>query len=297
MGGPAGSPASPPREGGAGVPSVVIAVPIYEAERFLPETLASIAAQDHPNLRVVLCDDASTDGTAAICAAFRAGHPNAEVVVSESRRGWIGNHNDAIRLADGADYFGWFSHDDLMAPDYVSTLVGLLEERPDAVLAYGAAERMDDDGSPLGRWPGTDRMDVRGGRLRGAIRYLWWSEDEKGMAFTCIARASAVRASGGLREIRFAADDLWVFRMALLGAFAYAPRPLVTKRMHLTSVSAQYGRTLAEWREYLRAHHGVVRSAGLPLRKALILHAAVLLRRTLVLGRRSLLSLAGRPIR
>ena len=51
-------------------PKVVIGLPVYNSERFLRETLESVAAQDHPNLEIVISDDASSDGTLDICRDF-----------------------------------------------------------------------------------------------------------------------------------------------------------------------------------------------------------------------------------
>lgn len=48
-------------------PKVSIIVPIYNAEFFLPKMLKSIRVQTMPNFEVLLIDDGSTDGSAAIC--------------------------------------------------------------------------------------------------------------------------------------------------------------------------------------------------------------------------------------
>src|SRR5262245_24766825 len=57
-------------------PSVVAVVPARDEAAILPETLPTLLAQDYPGaFSVVLVDDASTDGTAAVAAAVstRAG--------------------------------------------------------------------------------------------------------------------------------------------------------------------------------------------------------------------------------
>ena len=149
----------------------------------------------------------------------------------------------------------------------MSDLVALLEARPACVLAYSAAATMDVEGRTKGHWPGAGRMDYQGTRLRRGLRYLWWTEWQKGIAFHCIVRTSALSAAGGLTPIRFAADDLWLFRLSLLGAFAYDPRPLFRKRLHRASASANYGRRFGEWMEYILAHRDVVREAGLSERE------------------------------
>ena len=279
---------------GLGAPRVVLALPVYNSEVFLPATIRSIAAQDYPNLDIVMADDASHDRTFALCQAFAEKESRVRLERHRERLGWVGNYNSLIEHATG-DYFLWAAHDDLYEPHYVSDLVALLETRPDCVLAYSAVATMDVEGRAKGHWPGAGRMDYQGTRLRRGLRYLWWTEWQKGIAFHCIVRTSALRAAGGLTPIRFAADDLWLFRLSLLGAFAYDPRPLLRKRLHRASASANYGRGLGEWMEYILAHREVVREAGLSERETKLLLAAVRLRQAwlvcfwpVILGRRLL---------
>src|SRR5918993_5298269 len=53
-------------------PLVSIGVPVYNGERFLARTLQSLLAQTYTNLEIIICDNASTDGTEAICREFAA---------------------------------------------------------------------------------------------------------------------------------------------------------------------------------------------------------------------------------
>ena len=260
-----------------GAPRVVLAMAVYNSELFLPETIRSISALDYPNLEIVMSDDASSDRTFALCQSFAASDPRVRVERHAKRLGWIGNYNSPIKHATG-DYFMWVPHDDLYEAHYVRDLVALLEARPDSVLAYSAAGTMDLHGGNKGLWPGPGRMDNEGTRLRRGLRYLWWTEWQKGIPFRCIVRASALRAAGGLKPVRFAADDLWLFRLSLLGAFAYDPRPLLQKRMHAGSTSHNYGRRFGEWMEYILAHREVVREAGLTTFETNLFLAAIRLR-------------------
>ena len=176
-------------------PKVVVAMPVHNSERFLPETIQSISAQEYPNLEIVISDDASTDRTLTLCDSFASNDPRVRIHRHPKRLGWIGNYNSLLKYATG-DYFLWVPHDDLYEPHYVRDLVALLETRPDAVLAYSAARKIDVLGRVKGEWPGAGRMDYRGTRLLQGLRYLWWMEWEKFIPFHCIVRTSALRAAG-----------------------------------------------------------------------------------------------------
>src|SRR6185295_9181003 len=58
---------------------------------------------------------------------------------------WVGNFNLLVRSARGR-YFVWMAHDDSFSSNYVGELVAALEERPDAVLAFGRVEQVSLDG-------------------------------------------------------------------------------------------------------------------------------------------------------
>ena len=48
-------------------PLVSVIVPVHDVERYLPQRVDSILAQDYDDLDVVLLDDGSTDGCPALC--------------------------------------------------------------------------------------------------------------------------------------------------------------------------------------------------------------------------------------
>jgi glycosyltransferase involved in cell wall biosynthesis len=75
---------------------IAIVVPFLDEERYLPELLASLAAQTRRADVVVLADDGSTDGSRALAEAFAARHPGAVVLTRPPRP--VGRD----RLAGGA---------------------------------------------------------------------------------------------------------------------------------------------------------------------------------------------------
>jgi glycosyltransferase involved in cell wall biosynthesis len=63
------------RGGGSGGAGLFVVVPYYNEERWLPATLAALAAQSDPSFQLVLVDNASTDGSAAVARAAERAHP------------------------------------------------------------------------------------------------------------------------------------------------------------------------------------------------------------------------------
>ena len=53
-----------------GQPLISVLMPVYNAERYLPDAIHSILAQTYSNFEFIIVDDGSTDGSAAIVRAF-----------------------------------------------------------------------------------------------------------------------------------------------------------------------------------------------------------------------------------
>lgn len=123
-------------------PKVSIITPSFNQARFLPATLASICAQDYPNLEHIVIDGASTDGSVEILRHAPGIRWN-----SAPDRGQIHALNNGFALATGS-VLGWLCADDLFFPDTVRTAVATIE-RTGAALVYGRSEVIDEDGKFL----------------------------------------------------------------------------------------------------------------------------------------------------
>lgn len=145
MSGPSGRPRTEPR-GHATVdrPLVTIGIPTYNRSATLARALRSALAQDHHAIEVVVCDNASTDDTAAVVA--RASETDARVryVRHPVNIGATANFRSAVDEAAG-DYFMWLADDDWLDPGYVTACVETLRSTPGASLAAGTNDYFEGD--------------------------------------------------------------------------------------------------------------------------------------------------------
>ena len=65
-------------------------VPVYDVERWLPESLDSLLGQDGVDLQVVVVDDGSPDGSGAIADAYAARDDRVTVLHVRQRRPGLG---------------------------------------------------------------------------------------------------------------------------------------------------------------------------------------------------------------
>ena len=134
-------------------PLVTVVVLAYRHEAYLGQCLASVLAQQGAfRLRVLVLDDASTDGTAQVAAqAFeQAARPGVtcELHVHEHNVGEVANLAAAVKLAQGCDYLTFCEGDDFWSDDTrVAQHIEFLEQHPDCVLSFNTIELCEADGS------------------------------------------------------------------------------------------------------------------------------------------------------
>lgn len=125
---------------GAPRPGLVsVVIPCYNAERFLAETLESTITQSYPHTEIVVVDDGSTDGTAALIRAY------ADRVKAEfgPNRGASAARNRGTALAAG-EFIQYLDADDLLLPDALDRRVSALQSRG-ADVAYSDWEKLIED--------------------------------------------------------------------------------------------------------------------------------------------------------
>ena len=116
-----------------------VIVPVYQAQAYLAECLDSVRAQTYDVLQIVVVDDGSTDGSAALIAEHAAADPR--ILVHRQQNAGLGAaRNAGIARATG-DYLTFLDADDTLPRRAYELLVGSLE-RTGSDFALGAVQRV-----------------------------------------------------------------------------------------------------------------------------------------------------------
>ncbi|HEV2915753.1 MAG TPA: glycosyltransferase family A protein [Pyrinomonadaceae bacterium] len=112
------------------MPSFSVVIPSYNRAAFIVATVNSVLAQeDCEDFEVIIVDDGSTDDTARVVEQNYAGDDRVRYIrQANAERGAARNHG--LKEARGR-YVVFFDSDDLMHRDHLSTLAGIVRERPD----------------------------------------------------------------------------------------------------------------------------------------------------------------------
>ena len=112
----------------AAPPVVGIVLVNYNGMRFVPECLELLAAIDYLNARIVLVDNASTDGSPEWIATH---HPQVALIRLPNNRGVTGGNNAGIDwcLVRDCDYVLLLNNDTVVEPDFLTRLLAVAMPR------------------------------------------------------------------------------------------------------------------------------------------------------------------------
>ncbi len=137
--------------------NLTIVVPTYNEAENLPLLVDALLALPLPQLKILVVDDNSPDGTGQIADALAARHPERLSVLHRMDKNGLGPAYIAgfkRALQDGADYIVQMDADFSHQPSYVTELIDKLEEGYDLVIA----SRFTRGGSVDERWSWRRRL-------------------------------------------------------------------------------------------------------------------------------------------
>ncbi|MGH2948531.1 MAG: glycosyltransferase family 2 protein [Solirubrobacteraceae bacterium] len=108
------------------MPRISVVVPIYNVERYLATCLEALARQSCEDLEVVMVDDGSTDGSAAIAAGFERRDPRFRPIGRPN--GGLGRARNTGIDACGGEFLAFLDSDDALPPRAYERLLDALDE-------------------------------------------------------------------------------------------------------------------------------------------------------------------------
>jgi len=125
-------------------PRISVIMPVYNAEKFLSESIDSILRQTFSDFEFIIINDGSTDSSQKIVDSY-AKRDDRIKVHKQTNHGVVFTANKAIDLARG-DYIARIDADDVAMPDRLQQQFDLLEKNQNAVLVCSDFEIFSDSG-------------------------------------------------------------------------------------------------------------------------------------------------------
>lgn len=110
-------------------------VPVYNGEQYLAETLSSILSQTYRPVEVIVIDDGSTDGSAAIARSF----PDVRYYF-QSNAGPGAARNHGVERGNG-QFFAFLDADDLWEPEKLARQMAAFANNPELDMVFGYVQQ------------------------------------------------------------------------------------------------------------------------------------------------------------
>lgn len=123
------------------IPMVSVGMPVRNGAVTLGHAIESILSQTFRDFELIISDNASTDGTADVCAYYAARDPRIRYTRQIENVGASENFLAVLRMAKGP-YFLWAACDDTRTPDFLAVNVDFLEKNP-AFVGSASCNRFD----------------------------------------------------------------------------------------------------------------------------------------------------------
>ena len=195
-------------------PRVDIVINNYNYGRYLAEAVRSAAAQTHPEVRVIVVDDGSTDDSAAVIDGLAA---VIDEVVRKENGGQASAVNAGLARCQG-DIVIFLDADDVMLPEAAARVAAEFATDPELTKVQAPMAVIDADGRRTGALKPPDHLPLPSGEMRAAE--LAYPFDLTWLPTTANAfRVAALRSLGPMPEDRFrvCADYYLVHLSALIG--------------------------------------------------------------------------------
>lgn len=224
-----------------GRPAVDVVIPCYRYGAMLPDAVHSVLAQDGVDVRILIIDDASDDGSAQVALGLAAADDRVTVRVHERNMGHVLTYNEGILGWASAEYTLLLSADDAITPGALARATALMQQHPSVGFVYGLTHVWQGDTLPTHPAPVVEPRFVVHPGARWLRRRVLLGEN-------CVPTPTAVvrtsvqhRVGGHNADIPHTADfEIWM-RFALQADVGFvANQHQGYSRVHGSNMSTPY---------------------------------------------------------
>jgi len=198
-----------------------IAICTYNGEKYIAKQLDSILNQDYPNLEIIISDDISSDGTAAILENYAAKNQNIKFWINESNLGFNQNFKKAMDNCSG-DFIAIADQDDIWLENKISLL---MENIGDNLLIYHDSAYIDNLDKPTGKSTLSHHRFVKGECAKKLLYYNCIS------GHTCLLKKELLTLTPDF-PTNFYYDWWLAYTAACTGKITFITNKLVLHRKH-----------------------------------------------------------------
>src|SRR5262249_19380124 len=215
------------------MPKVSVCIPVHNGQPYLRDALDSVLNQEVDDYELVICDNASTDGTPGICRDYTDFH--VRYIRFEERTNQAWSFNRCLTEATG-EYLTILHADDFFLPGFLADRVKRLDNDPGLGFVFGAVKVVDAGSvvtSTSARW-----SEDRKFKTSELVDYLLLG------CIVCppslmVRKACADKVGLFRTDLTWGHDWEWTLRLAEQCSAQYSSKPLAAYRVHTESGTAE----------------------------------------------------------
>lgn len=123
---------------------VSVLIPLFNAEKYIEQTLMSICQQTYKDFEVVVVDDCGGDSSVRIVEEYQKKDSRIRIIHNEQNMGIAYSRNRGLAECRG-EYVALLDDDDLMMPDRLKVQVEYLDNHPEIGAVGGNAQWIDEN--------------------------------------------------------------------------------------------------------------------------------------------------------
>lgn len=210
---------------------ITVLVPSYNHASYIETCLRSIFAQTKQPETLIVIDDGSDDDSVQIIERVLSDCPFSYQFIKRENRGLCATLNEGLKMVDTV-YMAYLGSDDVWLPTFLENRIELLEERTNAVVAYGNAFVIDESDNIFDdttHWAEYIDGDVRPMLLTGNVC----------MSPSVVYRTSPLKKYEWNEESGLEDYEMYL-KLSTVGEFALGKEILCAHRVHGSNVSGNY---------------------------------------------------------
>ncbi|MBK1871747.1 glycosyltransferase [Marinobacter sp. 1-3A] len=206
---------------------VSVIVPVYNREKLVTETVASILGQTYRPIEIILINDGSTDSSLNVMQTLQQQHPSLVRIIDQENQGQTISRNQGIAAANGK-YIAFLDSDDLWVPDKLELQIPLFDEG--VGLVYGGVELINESGETTG-------LDPCDPQIQGSIFPQLLVKNRMTGGSVVVLREALDKV--GMFDPEFSAAENWDLWLRICKKYEVrlVNKPVVKYRLHQSNMS------------------------------------------------------------
>ncbi|HUO07673.1 MAG TPA: glycosyltransferase [Phycisphaerae bacterium] len=209
------------------MPVVSVLIPVFNAGRWLRESVESVRGQTVGDWELIAIDDGSTDDSGAVLAELAKGDGRMRVL-SRDNRGLVATRNELLGMARG-EFVAWIDSDDRMTPERLALQLERFSREPGLICLGGACTLTDPEGLPIRTHAFPTDHEPLVEIMREDIAFYFPS--------VTMRREAALKVGGFREPLRIGEDYDICLRMSEVGRVGNVPEVVLYYRQHMASTA------------------------------------------------------------